>query len=80
MAELKVDAGGKLDGMALHMLRRTFGAKILVCAVSRKDEIYIPGGNFVLEQDDHIYITASHPELLAFLNAAGYVSGRIRMR
>lgn len=78
LAELKVDAGGKLDGMALHMLRRTFGAKILVCAVSRKDEIYIPGGNFVLEQDDHIYITASHPELLAFLNAAGYASGRIR--
>lgn len=78
MAELKIGDGSPLAGKALHMLRRAFGAKILVCAVSRDDEIYIPTGEFVLQQDDHIYITASHPELIDFFKAVGLDSGRIR--
>lgn len=78
LAELKVEPGSKLAGTALHMLRRTIGTKILVCAVSRKNEIYIPTGDFVLEQNDHIYVTASHSELIEFFKAAGYGGGRIR--
>lgn len=78
MAELKIDEDSPLAGKALHMLGRSFGAKILICAVSRDDEIHIPSGDFILKQDDHIHITASHSELISFIKAVRLDSSRIK--
>ncbi len=78
LAEVKVEQGSKLANMALHMIRRSFGTKILVCAVTRGDEVVIPTGDFVLMAGDHIYVTASHADLIAFFRAAGLDGARVK--
>ncbi len=36
---------------------------MLICAVEREDEVYIPNGNFVLNPGDKIHVTGAHKEL-----------------
>lgn len=67
MVELKLKPDSPLDGMTLIELRKKFPVKLLVCAVSRGDEVYIPGGNFVLKSGDKIAVTTSPAEISKFL-------------
>lgn len=71
LVEFTLRENGLLVGLPLKEIYRKFQIKILVCAVKRGDEIYIPDGEFVLQQGDKIHITASHQELEAFFKAIG---------
>ncbi len=66
MVELKLKPDSSLDGLTLIELRKKFPVKLLVCAVSRGDEVFIPGGNFVLKSGDKIAVTTSPAEILKF--------------
>jgi len=50
--------------------------KVLICAVQRGDDIFIPNGDFVLEAGDIISITATPAEITAFFRAAGLLHQR----
>ena len=71
MVELRLKPDSPLDGMSLIELRREYKAKILICAVQRDNEVYIPDGNFVLKSGDRIGMTAASSELSRFLKALG---------
>lgn len=78
MMELKLGADSPLNGMRLCDFRSKYNAKVLVCAVSRKDEIYIPDGNFVLKSGDKLGVTASHTETEKLLRALGLLRKKAR--
>lgn len=78
MVELKLKDDSKLDGMSLIQLRKKYQIKVLVCAVLRGNEIYIPDGNFVLKSGDRIGLTASPAEILKFLRALGLTQKKAR--
>lgn len=78
LAEIKLGAGNPLIGLALHSLNRKFNIKVLVCAVQRGEQVYIPSGNFTLESGDSIYVTASHNELSSFVKALGIYKQRVK--
>lgn len=63
MIELRLKPDSKLDGMSLFKMREKYGAKILVCAVQRGDEVFIPNGSFVLKGGDKLGITATSTEI-----------------
>lgn len=63
LVEIKILENSPLLGHALNSLSGRLGIRILVCAVRRGDEVYIPTGDFVLQQGDKISITASPAEL-----------------
>ena len=63
MVVIKLKQDSVLDGINILELRRMVGANILVCAVQRGDEVYIPDGNFVLNGGDKIGVTASFNEI-----------------
>ncbi len=73
MAVLKLKQDSALDGMSLIQLRREFKPKILVCAVQRDNEVFIPDGNFVLKSGDRIGVSASPSELQRFLKVLGWM-------
>ena len=52
--------------------------KVLVCAVQRGDEVYIPAGNFVLKAGDKINLTASRDEIVRFFRAIGVFTNKIK--
>lgn len=78
IVELILREGSPLHDMTLIDLRKKYPMDLLVCAVQRGEETFIPGGNFVLKSGDRIGITASHPEILKFLKAMGDIQKQAR--
>ncbi|MDE5753168.1 MAG: Trk system potassium transporter TrkA [Oscillospiraceae bacterium] len=78
LAEMRVTPGGIMDGLVLSALPSKMKLRLLVCAVMREDQCFIPDGNFVLRGNDRIYITAAHSELSKFYKQVGDVKNRIR--
>ena len=71
LVEYRLTAGSTLDGVALSDLYKNLRARVLVCAVARKDETIIPSGDFTLQTGDTIYITATPSELEQFFRHLG---------
>ena len=72
MIEIKLKADSPFVGVPLYELRDKFKAVFLVCVVQRGEEVFIPGGNFVLQDGDRIGITAKHSELQKLLRNMGF--------
>ncbi len=77
LVEIKVKAGSPLLGQALFALSELLGIRILICAVRRREEVYIPSGNFVLQEGDKISITASPSELDSLFRKLGIYRQKI---
>lgn len=76
--ELRINQGMPLDGIQLNALSQVTKAFVLICAVRRGEEVYIPNGDFVLKQKDHIYVTGSHRDLSHFCLDIGSMSNKIK--
>lgn len=71
MAEISVPQNNILDGLQIKSLPSSFKTRVLICAVSRGEELFIPDGNFTLRSGDKIHITASHNAITDFLKETG---------
>lgn len=78
MAEIKVKNVGVFDGLALSMLSERIKSKVLVCAVARDDEVFIPKGDFIIKGGDRLHVTASHENLSSFFKLHDMVLHRIK--
>ena len=76
LVEYRLPENSALHGMQLSDLYRNFKVRVLICAVSRRDETYIPSGDFVLQAGDKIYLTAAPHELEHFFRHLGVFRGR----
>lgn len=77
LAEMRIVPGGILDGLMLSSIHAKLKLHLLVCAVKREDDIFIPDGNFTLKGGDKIYITAAHGELSRFYKQVGEFKTRV---
>lgn len=66
LTEFSVDEDSHLCNVQLSKLHNISKTNILVCAVSRDDEVIIPDGNYVIKSGDHLYITGTHRDLTRF--------------
>jgi len=71
LAEIRLPENGYLAGHRLSELYKICKEKVLICAVQRDDEVFIPDGNFMLCAGDRIHITGSHSALASFFKAIG---------
>ncbi len=71
MIELIIKPDSKLDGVSLADLRKKYTGMFLICAVGRGDEVFIPGGDFVLKAGDKIGLTAAPTEIQRLLKQLG---------
>lgn len=76
LVEYRLPENSTLHGMQLSDLYRNIRVRVLICAVSRRDETYIPSGDFVLQAGDKIYLTAAPHELEHFFRHLGVFRGR----
>lgn len=78
LVEYKIpDNSPILDRSLLDIYKQT-GIKLLICAVQRDSEIYIPGGNFVLRSGDRISIAATHGEIERFFRMCGSIKDKVK--
>lgn len=78
MIELVVRDESPFCGVALSELRKKYPAKFLICAVQRGDQVYIPDGNFRLESNDRIELTAAPNEIQKLLRTLGILKKQAR--
>ncbi len=71
LVELKLKANDPLQGRALSELSSDQDRRILICAVQRGEEVFIPDGSFVLRGGDKIYVTGNRAGLSSFLKSTG---------
>lgn len=67
LVEVTYPSHSSIEGLSLSELYKKHQIKMLVCAVQRGGEVYIPDGNFVPQPGDKINIAASHQEIEKFL-------------
>jgi len=78
IVELLLKEGNILNGKRLIELNKLTGLKVLVCAVERGDQVYIPAGNFRLEKGDKVYVTAPTNDLAALISVLGLETLKIK--
>ena len=74
IVELKVLEDSILNNVQLTNLQTKVNAKVLVCAVVRDGQAYIPSGNFTLQKGDRIYVTGEPQELHVMLKNIGVIT------
>ena len=61
----------RLHNMRVHEVSPKLGCNVLICAVERGHDVFIPGGNFQLKAHDKISFIASETEANNFFNKTG---------
>lgn len=78
LAEFKIDENSPLESVRLRELNSRFKQDVLICAVRRGEDVYIPNGDFVIHSGDRINITAEHKVLVNFLRNLGLQTQKIK--
>lgn len=71
LVEFTLREGNPIIGMTLAEMYRKFQIKILVCAVQRGKDVFIPDGSFIPQEGDKFHIASSHKQLELFFNSLG---------
>lgn len=78
LVEYPLCEGNPLAGITLSEIYKKFQIKILVCAVKRGNEVFIPDGEFVLEVGDRLHIAAAHQDLKSFFKSLGRKNTKVK--
>ena len=78
LVELYIPEGSPLIGLSLAKIRTTFKVNVLICAVQRGEEVYIPTGSFTFKAGDRIHLTATRDNIKDFLFKLGLTETKIK--
>ena len=67
LVEIEAEKGCALVGETLISLGKKLSTKALICAVQRGEKVYIPSGNFTIEEGDRVHFTSDANSLGDFL-------------
>lgn len=77
LLHFRVTSDCLLNDYELIHIRSTLKCDVLVCMVTRGEEVLIPRGDFVFKEGDVVAIIASPSEANSFFQKIGIVTGRI---
>lgn len=79
LVEKYIPEDSPLVGKSLAQLYQKYQIKVLVCAVQRNDQVFIPSGNFTFEAKDKVHITAnSRDTLRQFFSKTGLLESKLK--
>ena len=67
-----------LDGMTIAHLGKNIATNVLVCAIERDGNVYIPDGDFRMQKGDHVSFVASRKVTKAFLENIGFPTNQVK--
>lgn len=80
IVRITVEKDSPLKNIRLQDIEKETKAKVLICAVERDGQVTIPAGNFVLKEDDDIFVTtnsANFSKLIKELNLSTRKTKRV---
>ena len=78
LIKFKIPEGNLLDGMYISDIRNKIEYGILICAVERGGEAYIPSGNFQLLSGDMVSFVGIRKHSKAFLETIGFDTRQVK--
>lgn len=78
IVEVKVDENSKLKELALKDLNKVVTCNVLVCSVLRDGKAIAPAGDFILKEEDRIFVTAPSQNLTVLLRNLGIIKPKIK--
>ena len=69
---LVIEKDSQLSGMQLKNMDSRSEDKVIICIVERGKEIIIPTGDFILAENDTIYVTGTNDAVTNFYDKMGY--------
>lgn len=78
LVEFTLSECNSVVGKSLAEIYKAYKIKILVCAVQRDQEVFIPNGEFVLRAGDKLHIAASHNEIEDFFKKIGNRKNKVK--
>lgn len=78
LVEIVAAPGCALIGKSLYSIGKDISSSVLICAVRRGTHVYIPDGNFIIEENDKLHLTADSKCLGRFLKETGLVKSPLR--
>ena len=72
MLELLIEKDSQLVGFQLKNLESHLKDKVIICIVERENNIIIPTGDFILAENDTIYVTGTNDAVANFYDKMGY--------
>ena len=78
LVSIVVEKGCSLIGETLISIGKKFRTKVLICAVQRGKEVFIPSGNFMIEEGDKIHFTSNATSLGNFLGEINLVKSPLK--
>lgn len=78
LLKFKIKPEFHLDGASIMEVADRFKNNILICAVERGEEVYIPSGTFVLKDHDIISIVASPVNSATFFKKVGVHTHQVK--
>ncbi len=78
MIKFKIPEGNILDEMTVAELGSRITNNILMCAVERDGEVFIPRGLFILKKGDIVSFVSSRDDSRDFFNKIGFETNQVR--
>lgn len=78
LVKFKVPEGNLLNGLSLAYLGKNITNDILICAVERNGEVYMPNGDFVLHSGDVVSFVSERNIARDFLKQIGLATRQVK--
>ena len=78
LIKFKLPKDNLLSGMTIAHLGKNIASNILICAIERSGEVYIPSGDFQMEGGDVISFVATRKMAKSFLEQIGFKTHQVK--
>jgi trk system potassium uptake protein TrkA len=78
LIKFKIPEDNVLDGMTIAHMGSKFTNNLLVCAIERDGEVYIPSGNFQMQKGDIFSFVSTPKSARKFLKAIGFKTKQVK--
>lgn len=78
LIEFSIGEENALCNMEIKEIYKKYKIKVLICAIQRGKDVFIPNGDFVISSGDRLHITASHSDLTRFMKEIGIIQKKVK--
>lgn len=74
LVHFKVRENSALKDMPLYEIRKKHKCKILICMIERDNDVFIPGGDFIIRENDLVGVVGTPREIYSFFQKFGFAT------
>lgn len=78
LIKFKLPDNNILDGVTIASIGKDITKNLLICAIEREGNVFIPSGDFILKKGDYISFVATRNETRAFLKKIGFKTNQVK--